>query len=77
MKKKRANQILDAAWRGGHSAALAALMVIGLLLSGCGQKGPLTLPSAAPAKVKTALPSAASAPAADNTPSARTDAAPR
>jgi len=77
MKKKRANEILDAALCGAHSAALAALTVAGLLLAGCGQKGPLTFPSAAPVKVKTALPAAASAPAGDNTVPARTDVAPR
>ena len=77
MKKKRANEILDAALCGSRSAALAALMVAGLLLGGCGQKGPLMLPSVAPAKAKTTLPAAASAPAADNAFPARTDAAPR
>lgn len=77
MKKKRANEILDAALCGGRNAALAALMVVGLLLGGCGQKGPLTLPSAAPVKVRAALPAATPARAADNTAPARTDTAPR
>jgi predicted small lipoprotein YifL len=77
MKKKRANEILGAVRCGSQTAALVALMVAGLLLAGCGQKGPLMLPSAAPAKVQTALPAAVSAPAADNTVPARTDAAPR
>jgi predicted small lipoprotein YifL len=77
MKKKRASEILGAAPCGRRGAALAALMVAGLLLAGCGQKGPLMLPSAAPAKVQTALPAASPAPAADNTFPARNDAAPR
>ncbi|MFT5934016.1 MAG: putative small lipoprotein YifL [Hydrogenophaga sp.] len=77
MEKQRVNEILGAGPGGRRCTALAALMVAGLLLAGCGQKGPLTLPSAAPAKVQTALPAAASAPAADNTVPERTDAAPR
>jgi predicted small lipoprotein YifL len=67
MKKKRATEILGATPRGRPIAALAALMVAGLLLAGCGQKGPLTLPSAAPAKGQATLPTPAPASAADNT----------
>jgi predicted small lipoprotein YifL len=77
MKKKRAIEILGAAPFGPRCGALAALTVAGLLLAGCGQKGPLTLTSVVPAKVRTALPTAVSAPGADNTVPARTDAAPR
>jgi predicted small lipoprotein YifL len=51
-------------------ASFAALMAIGLLVVGCGQKGPLTLPLAAPAKVKATLPAPAPASVTDNTSSA-------
>lgn len=53
-------------------------MMAGLLLAGCGQKGPLVLPLAAPVKVVPALPNPGTAPAAaDNTVPAPTNAAPR
>jgi predicted small lipoprotein YifL len=70
MKKKRAAEILGATPWGRPMALFAALMAIGLLVVGCGQKGPLTLPLAAPAKVKATLPAPAPASVADNTSSA-------
>ncbi len=72
MKKKRVFEILGAAPDGKRRAALSALVAAGLLLAGCGQKGPLMLPSAAPAKLKTPAPDVAGPPPAhsDNTPAA-------
>jgi predicted small lipoprotein YifL len=69
MEKKRNDQILGAAPRDGCSAAFAALIFAGLLLAGCGQKGPLMLPSTTPTK--------ASAPASEveRAPTVRPDSA--
>jgi len=50
MKNKRAEEILGVRSKLQSGRALAALMAAGLLLSGCGQKGPLVLPAASPAK---------------------------
>jgi predicted small lipoprotein YifL len=50
MKNKRAAEILGVRSRLQSGRVLAALMAAGLLLSGCGQKGPLVLPAALPTK---------------------------
>ena len=51
-----------------RATALAALLMGGLLLVGCGQKGPLVLPAAAPAEARAANPSQAIAPRTDSAP---------
>jgi predicted small lipoprotein YifL len=45
----------------GRRAAVAALLGLGLLCAGCGQKGPLVLPPAAGTATATAATGAASA----------------
>jgi predicted small lipoprotein YifL len=68
MKKKRASEILGVTPTARRTTARAALLVGGLLMVGCGQKGPLVLPAAAPAK--------ASAADTSRAPATRTDSAP-
>jgi predicted small lipoprotein YifL len=68
MRKKRANEILGAAPMARRATARAALLMGGLLVVGCGQKGPLVLPAAAPAKASAADTRLAPAPRTDSAP---------
>ncbi|WP_363355842.1 lipoprotein [Hydrogenophaga sp.] len=67
MNRRCASQILGAAPPSVGSLLRAALLVTGLLLVACGQKGPLFLPPSSTAKTATPAPPPASAEAADAT----------
>jgi predicted small lipoprotein YifL len=57
MKKQDSSQILGGTQRSSRAAQLAAMLLCGLLLASCGQKGPLFLP---PGSVPKAAPPAGS-----------------